>query len=340
MKASLFSLIALLAPLVVASGARADASTSSIKFSDPSKPGTLRILLAGGALSIQGADASAVTVTSDTPAHPPAPRPDGLRVLTEASSFSLSEKGNVVTLDAGAAGWFGSPSRLQIAVPRNTNVIVANSFDGNITCGGTTGDIDVRSLNGQVRLQDVRGSALVETTNGAITADIRALHAGKPLSFTSTNGAVLLRVPAEAKANVRLRTQNGTILTDFDERALVTQVEGTPGGAHHSGGGILTPEARQAFREAARASAEAARQAAEAVREAAEAAREGVEGLQKSNGRGAHPAPVAIPALPPIPPIPAIPAMTGGKLVTGTLNGGGPEIDVATMNGNVTLRKL
>ena len=35
-----------------------------------------------------------------------------------------------------------------------------------------------------------------------------------------------------------------------------------------------------------------------------------------------------------------IPTLTGGKLVTGTLNGGGPEISVATMNGDVTLRQL
>jgi hypothetical protein len=41
----------------------------------------------------------------------------------------------------------------------------------------------------------------------------------------------------------------------------------------------------------------------------------------------------------PVPPMPPIPPVTGGKLVTGTLNGGGPEIAVATMNGDVTLRQ-
>ena len=41
-----------------------------------------------------------------------------------------------------------------------------------------------------------------------------------------------------------------------------------------------------------------------------------------------------------IPPMPPIPTISGGKLVTGTLNGGGPEISVATMNGDVTLRQL
>jgi hypothetical protein len=38
-------------------------------------------------------------------------------------------------------------------------------------------------------------------------------------------------------------------------------------------------------------------------------------------------------ALPPLPPI------TGGKLVTGTLNGGGIDIKVSTMNGEITLRQ-
>ena len=32
--------------------------------------------------------------------------------------------------------------------------------------------------------------------------------------------------------------------------------------------------------------------------------------------------------------------MTGGKIVTGTLNGGGAEIRIATMNGDVTLRRI
>ena len=56
----------------------------------------------------------------------------------------------------------------------------------------------------------------------------------------------------------------------------------------------------------------------------------------------AEPAPgaPARPHMPEMPAIPAIPTVTGGKLVSGTLNGGGPEINVATMNGDVTLRKL
>lgn len=43
------------------------------------------------------------------------------------------------------------------------------------------------------------------------------------------NGEITIRVPTDAKADVRLRTQNGAILTDFDEKALVTKIEITAG---------------------------------------------------------------------------------------------------------------
>lgn len=326
--------------LAVLTAARAEEATNSVKFSDPSKPGTLKVVLARGEIQIHGADAPEVVVKSE--AQPQRhPRKDGLRVLTESATYSLSEKDNVVTLDAGADGMMGAPSDFQITVPRSTNVVIANSMGGDVTCAGISGDVEIRSINSEVRLDDLVGGAIVDTKNGEIRATIHELHAGKALSFTSMNGEVILRVPADAKANVRLRTQNGTILTDFDDKALVTKVENVAGSIHRGHGAMLTPEFRDAVREAARAGAIAIQQAAVAAREAAEAAREGAEAELDKDNQGHD---KAVPAIPPIPPIPAvlpsIPPVVGGKLVTGTLNGGGPEINVTTMNGDVTLRKI
>ncbi|HVU34554.1 MAG TPA: DUF4097 family beta strand repeat-containing protein [Opitutaceae bacterium] len=333
----------LLAALALLGTARAaDENTTTIKFSDPGKTGTVKIAVARGDITIRGADVPDVRVKTEAVPQQPAVRKDGLRVLTVTSSYSLTEKDNVVTLDALADGWMGGePSNFDVTVPKNANVVVTNAFGGDVRCGGITGDINVKSLNGEVRINDLVGGASVETTNGEIHATVRDLHENKPVSFTSMNGAVVLKVRADAKANVRLRTQNGTILTDFDESALATKVESLPGGNSRDRR-VLTAEMRRAFQEAGRASAEAAKRAAEAIHEAAEAARQGVEGATEDGDATARPMPRAhpIPAMPPMPPIPAIPAMTGGKLVSGTLNGGGPEINVATMNGDITLRKL
>ena len=204
--------------------ARADESeTSTIKFSDPAKPGTLKITVANGDLRIRGADAAEVTVRTELKPAEPSQRKDGLRVLTSSSSYSLTEKGNVVTLSYGTEGWPSNGGDFDITVPRNTSVVISSAYGGDIDIGEVTGDLEIKSLNGEVKLADVSGGVLVETMNGEIHCDIHELHDGKPLSFTSMNGEVQLRLPADAKASVRLRTHNGSILTDFDEKQLVTK---------------------------------------------------------------------------------------------------------------------
>ncbi|MEX2045514.1 MAG: DUF4097 family beta strand repeat-containing protein [Opitutus sp.] len=337
--------------LVLATTARAaDTTTSTINFSDPSRPGILKIQVARGDLAITGTGESGITVRSEAPELKSVSRKDGLRVLSTSSGFSLTEKDNVVTLESGGDGFHGGSADFALTVPRNTHVIVQSSWGGDITCSSLAGDVEINSMNGEVELESHAGGAIVSTMSGEVHASILSLQDDRPLSFTSMNGDVLIRLPADTKANVRLRTHNGSILTDFDEIALVTRTESSGRTPHArrtiAPTGTLPPEAREAIREAVRAGteiarevAEAAREGAQAAREAAEAAREGAEADSPGIAPRAPRTHTPIPSMPPIPPIPPIPPMTGGKLVTGTLNGGGPEISVATMNGDVTLRK-
>ncbi|HUR60534.1 MAG TPA: DUF4097 family beta strand repeat-containing protein [Opitutaceae bacterium] len=335
----------------VAPAHAADEGASTIKFSNPKNPGTLKIQLARGELRIKGADVQEITVKTDAkPVR--TQRKDGLRVLTASTGFSLVEKDNVVTLDTLAEGWTGSGADFSLTVPRSTNIVVTNSWGGgDVRITDISGDIEVECTHGQVQLDALSGGALVTTMNGEIRASFAQLQEKKPLSFTSMNGEVQLRLPVETKANIRLRTQNGSILTDFDEAALVTKVESTartsiktvrPSRASTPGKpGVLPAEAQEAIREAARAGAEATREAAQAMREAAQAVREGAQ--EAARAAQADAARAGDPAIAPLPPKPPrFPTITpsGGKLVTGTLNGGGVEINVSTMNGDVTLRKV
>jgi hypothetical protein len=364
------------------SAARAEDTVTSIKFSDPAKPGTVKVSLGRGELRVQGSDTNEVTVRSESKAVTSKPRKDGMRVLSAASSFAFSEKDNVVTVDAASNDWGKGSGDFRLTVPRNTAIIVQNGWGGDITCSGIDGDIEINNTHGEIKLDDVAGGVVVGTMNGEIRASIRELREGKPLSFTSMNGEVVLRLPAAAKANVRLRTQNGSVLTDFEENVLVTKIEAaafTPRGRtaiiKSSGGKVLTAEIQDAIREATQLSATAVKEALEAVKEGLEAARldsddarrqfedakRQMERARRESERARHeverrdsntrenrnsdtkpaaPAAAAAPVIAPLPPKPAMPTISGGKLVTGTLNGGGPEISVSTMNGDVVLRKI
>jgi len=317
-------------------------SPAKFKFTDPSKPGKLRLRVMWGDVTVTGADTQTVTIVSNIKNKQQAQEKnsDGLRRLDSETTYSATEKDNVISIDLG--GDSPDPSSgatLAITTPRNTSVVVENSFGGRVDVKNLEGDIDVRSRNGEVTLEKIAGSALVETMNGEIHATFVKVTEGKPLSFTSMNGEIEVRIPADTKANVRLRTQNGAVLTDFDEKALITKTEAVHGrfarpkhvphsSADKSDDSDWHDDIRDAAREVAEAALEATKEAADAARDAAQAAREGV-----AEARGTMP-PAPFPSIAPV-----LPAISGGKVVSGTLNGGGPEIQIATMNGTITLRK-
>lgn len=356
--------------LVLAVAARAEDAPASIKFSDPAKPGRLEIKLGHGDLRITAADTAEVTVKTEAKAAAKTPRKDGLRVISSAASFALSEKDNVITLDAVSEGWKSGNTSFQLTVPRSTAVVVQSSYGGDVVCTGLAGNLEINCMTGTIRLEDVAGGVVVSTMNGDIRASMRELREGSPLSFTSMNGEVVLQVPPEARASVRLRTQNGSVLTDFDETVLVTKAETTPGTrthrgmAFHPGSKVVSEKVRENVSQAVEVSMAVVRETIAAVREGAEAARESAEAARRAREEAnraseetaatapkaptppapakpaSTPKPAAAPAPAKFPTMPAMPTISGGKLVTGTLNGGGPEISVATMNGDVTLRKL
>ncbi len=351
-------LVAAALSLVFATSARADdAASSSVAFSDPAKPGTLKIRVSHGQVSVHGADVKAISVKSESAPANPAPRKDGMRVLSASSSYLLSEKGNIALLEYGFDGSGGAPADFVITVPRSTSVVVGNSAHGDFECDGLSGDVDVRTLNGDVKLSEISGGALVETTNGDISVDVKALAPSRPLSFSSMNGKVTIRVPADLKAAVRFRTHRGMILTNFDDKALVTRTEisrraskkapkassadkaPVPPESPEAAVAPVAPapanpdsddsdgdwhaQVRESIRDAALAASDAARMAADAVREQMEEARIEIS-TNFSPGN----------------PIPPLPPMTGGKIVSGTLNGGGGEIQAATLNGDIVLKKV
>jgi hypothetical protein len=317
------------AALLLPAAVQAEESVTRLAFSDPAKPGTLRIRVWHGNVSVHGADVPDVTVRTASPSVSPAPRADGLRVLTSTAGYTLVEKDNVMSLDYGLEGWGGQSADFDVAVPRSTSVVVASSFGGNLTCADLTGDIEIRSLNGRVDLERIAGGALVETANGQIRASVKELREGKPLSFTSMNGKIVIQVPPATKASVRFRTHNGAILTDFNDRDLVTTttVSRRPSRTPRAPAADQ-PENDDDWQGVLEASIH---EVADQVRMAAEQAKYALrEGLATDSNRGArlsHP-------LPPLPP------MTGGKIVSGTLHGGGTEIQATTMNADITFRTL
>jgi hypothetical protein len=67
-----------------------------------------------------------------------------------------------------------------------------------------------------VELTNISGTIVADTTNGSIKASMDRVDPSKPISFSSTNGTIDVALPADLKANLKMRSFNGSIWTDFE----------------------------------------------------------------------------------------------------------------------------
>lgn len=326
------------ATLLFAPGLRAQAddpaaTTARVKFSDPTKPGTLSLSLPWAEIRITGTDGDEVVVTSTLEEKGREPVDDeGFRRLDEDSTFELVEQDNVATIRiVGENVWAAHGAEFAVKVPRSTRLVLRTQAGGDILVEDVEGDLDINSMNGEVRLRDIASSAVVNTMNGEISATFKRAP-GKPVSFSTMNGEIDVHLPADTQANLRMRTHNGSIRTNFPESMLQARTEkSSPSPAPApSASADDTARARETARRDREHAVEARALAHEMAKAAKEIARVTAEVAADLNLDGIPLAP-----LPPMPPVPGF----SRKTITGTLNGGGVDITLTSMNGAITLRQ-
>lgn len=266
------------AVLCAALPAPAEAQSSdqsvTVAFSDTSRPGLLRVDLIVGSITVKGTDRRDVRVSTSRDesrggrqrATPPPPEP-GLRRLNQPPGFSIQEERNTMTISSDITS---GQVDFDIEVPMRTNLRLTTVNGSRISVDGVEGEIELQNVNGSITVTNVAGSVLASTTNGPVRATLTRVTAGKPMAFTSLNGQVDVTLPASVKADVKLRSDHGDVLTDFD-----IQLKAGP-----------SPS---------------------------------VEDTRSSAG-GRY-------------------RVEANKSILGSINGGGPEIELRTFNGRVVLRK-
>jgi hypothetical protein len=132
----------------------------------------------------------------------------------------------------------GGPVNLVIQVPTETDVKVETASGREIVIEGIAGEVEAESLNGSVRIQDVSGSVVASTLNGQLNVTLNRVDPAKALSFSTMNGVIHVTLPSAIKANVRMKTANGEIFTDFDVqmRGTTRSRDNTLNGTINGGG--------------------------------------------------------------------------------------------------------
>jgi hypothetical protein len=185
----------------------------TVPFRDPSGAKTLKVTLQNGSVTVKGYDGKdALIETSGHSSRRPSRVPEGMhRIDNMSMGLDVTEENNVITVIGNE-----SSGHLTIQVPVQTSLVLRSVNGGAITVENISGSIDANHTNGGISITNVSGSVLANTTNGKVTVSLNKVSADKAMSFTSFNGTVDVTLPADVKANVMMKTNNGEIWSDFD----------------------------------------------------------------------------------------------------------------------------
>jgi hypothetical protein len=245
----------------------------TVSWSDPSRPGLLRVNLFQGGITVRTHSGNNVIIDGRTRSgrndRRPAPADAGglQRIDGAASGLVVEESNNMMSV---ASQTFSRFVDLDIQVPSKTSLNLKTMNGGNIVIEGVEGEMEVTNMNGGVTLNNVTGSVIAHSMNGRVVASLKQVTANKPMAFTSMNGNIDVTLPASLKANLKMRTDNGEIYSDFDIQ--------------------LRPST-------------------------------GSTNIQDNRNRGGRY------------------RLEIDKSMLGAVNGGGPDLDLRTLNGNIYIRK-
>ncbi|WP_049565982.1 DUF4097 family beta strand repeat-containing protein [Nonomuraea sp. SBT364] len=149
----------------------------------------------------------------------------------------------VVTASAVVAGF-----ERTTLVKSVSGEIVLDGVSGEVSAATASGAVESRAMEGDLSFKSVSGELTVaggtprrlraNTVSGRITADLRLRPTGH-VTLSTVSGAILVRLPETAEADVNIRSTSGRLVSAFEE------VGGTGGPGHKAmtgrlGGGMAS----------------------------------------------------------------------------------------------------
>ncbi|MBZ5673910.1 MAG: DUF4097 family beta strand repeat-containing protein [Acidobacteriia bacterium] len=188
----------------------------TVAFSNPSQPRRLVVKTLMHKVTIKGYDGKDAIIESSAISERRRRErniPPGMHPLNVGrGGIEVTEANNVVTVSAETPLGGGD---IQIQVPVETSVTV-NTINNGVSVENISGEIEVESVNGGVSVTNSSGSVVATSMNGKVTVVLDKVAPGKAMSFSSMNGTIDVTLPADIKANLKMKVDNGDVYTDFD----------------------------------------------------------------------------------------------------------------------------
>ena len=188
-------------------------------FSNPDEPGKIELHLLHGGIDVKGYDGKEVIITARVqkrrePQEISDPKARGLRrVPLTTTGLEVEEHRNRMEINLSSVH---QSIDVTLQVPRNTSLELGVVNNGDITVREISGELDINNTNGAVTLTHISGAVVAHALNRDLTVVFDKITPGTPMSLSTLNGDVDVTFPASVKASLKLKSQQGSIYSDFD----------------------------------------------------------------------------------------------------------------------------
>lgn len=223
------------------SGVKGQSNEFTVPLSDPAKRGKLKAHLNSGSIIVKGTARKDVLIRytvideerdrgrdrdeddddMEENSHEHAndktkdkPSKAGLKKIGGGGiDLQVTENDNFVKAESGS---WTNPIKLEIEVPSGFDLQVHTYNDGDLMISNIQGALELTNFNGEITALNIAGSTVATTYNGEIRVTFDKVTDNTPMSFTTYNGDIDVTFPSAFKSSLKLKTEQGSIYSDFD----------------------------------------------------------------------------------------------------------------------------
>jgi Putative adhesin len=191
----------------------------TVPLSSPGKPYSLKVHLVSGSIKVasyEGKDVIINVIPRDGDKEDESNAVEnGMKRISTHGSYEVTAKeaDNNVTVNTG------NPNKaidLDLKIPQDVKLQIGTVNDGEVTVENVRGELEVNNVNDKITLTNISGSVVANTVNGDVNVTFKTVDPKAPMSFSTLNGDVNVTLPADTKANLKLKSDNGDVFSDFD----------------------------------------------------------------------------------------------------------------------------
>jgi hypothetical protein len=196
-----------------------------IRLTNPGLPGYLAFNNPKGSVKITGYDGQVILVNATLRYSGSGGRQDNTgihKIETKPFDLSAEEKSNRISLVCMSNN---KTVDIDIKIPRKFSLKISSFDNGKIEIIRVSGNVEADNPFGDIILDNIAGSAVLNSVNGKIKAIFSSVDPTSPMMFTSLEGNIELYFPEKVNANIKLRSENGDLFSEFNIKPIRRQTE-------------------------------------------------------------------------------------------------------------------